>query len=159
MKTLLWLVFAGALVLAAACERPTGSDAVETVVRLFQEDFNEGSFRRAPDYTTTDWHHIHSGGGITRGRADVLSEVRAVHQTFLKDVTMSLDSMHIRHVTPDVAVVDAVHTVSPHQSSSGEMHTNEKWLKTYVIVRRNGRWLLAHDHSTTIEGSISVSPN
>ena len=37
-----------------------------------------------PFYTTIDWVHINPGGGITRGREDVLREVRAIHQTMLK---------------------------------------------------------------------------
>jgi uncharacterized protein (TIGR02246 family) len=159
MKSQLPLWLATVLLVTAACQSTGDDESVKTVVRLFQEDFNEGSFRRAPDYTTTDWEHIHSGGGITRGRAEVLEEVRGVHQTILKDVSMTIDSIRARFVTSDVALVDAVHTVSPHRSSSGEMHINEKWIKTYVIVRRNGRWLLAHDHSTTIEGSMTEVPN
>lgn len=159
MRTQLPLWLPIVLLVTTACQSPRDDESVRAVVRLFQEDFNEGSFRRAPDYTTTDWEHIHSGGGITRGRAQVLEEVRGVHQTILKDVTMTTDSLRVRYVTSDVALVEAVHTVSPHESSSGEMHMNEKWRKTYVIVQRDGAWLLAHDHSTTIEGSITVLPN
>ena len=131
-------------------------EAVKGVVRMFQDDFNDGAFNMATTYTTTDWEHIHSGGGIIRGREEVLKDVRSVHQTILKGASITTDSMDVRYLTADVAIVDAVHAVSPHRSSNGEMHINEKWAKTYVIVRRNGKWLLAHDHATTIEGSLSV---
>ena len=151
--------FCLASILSAAGSATSRNDeAVTTVVRLFQEDFNDGAFKKAPSYTTEDWEHIHSGGGITRGRDEVLRDVRGVHQTFLKGVSMMIDSMSVRYLTSDVAIVDAVHTVSPHKSSSGQMHVNEQWRKTYVIVRTQGRWLLAHDHSTTIEGSMIAQP-
>lgn len=146
----LWL--ATVLLVGTACDTAESDESVLQVVRSFQEDFNTGAFVKAPDYTTHDWVHIHSGGGLIRGRADVLEDVRSVHQTILKGVSMTIDSTSVRHLTPDVAVVDAFHTVSPHKSSTGQDHINEQWIKTYVLVKRNGRWLLAHDHSTTIEG-------
>lgn len=158
MKTISVAALLFVLSLAAAWANAADDEAVREVIRLFQADFNEGTFQNAPSYTTEDWEHIHSGGGITRGRDQVLSEVRSVHQSILKGVSMSMESMTIRYVTADVALVVALHNVSPHKSSSGEMHVGEQWLKTYIVVRRNGRWLLTHDHATTIEGSLSSEP-
>jgi hypothetical protein len=73
-----------AIVLSAASPCPSSRDeeSARKVVRLFQQDFNDGGFQNAPDYTTHDWEHIHSGGGIVRSREEVLREVRGVHQTF-----------------------------------------------------------------------------
>jgi ketosteroid isomerase-like protein len=71
-------------------------EAVNNVIIAFQEDFNEGGFKNAHSYTTPDWVHINPGGGVTRGRKEVLEEVIAVHKSFLKGVSMTIRNMEIR---------------------------------------------------------------
>jgi uncharacterized protein (TIGR02246 family) len=127
-------------------------EAVKKVVMAFQDDFNEGSFKNAPAYTTKDWEHINPLGGIDRGRDSVLKLVRAVHQTFLKGVTMTVESMTIRFITPNAAIADAVHKMTTYTTPDGTKHENERHIKTYVVVKQNGKWLLTHDHNTIIQG-------
>lgn len=127
-------------------------EAVNKVVIAFQDDFNEGSFKNAPAYTTEDWEHINPLGGIDRGRDSVLKLVRAVHQTFLKGVTMELENMTIRFIAPNVAIADAVHKMTTYTTPDGTKHENERHIKTYVVVKQNGKWLLTHDHNTIIQG-------
>jgi uncharacterized protein (TIGR02246 family) len=113
-------------------------EAVKKVVIAFQEDFNDGSFKNAAAYSTTDWEHINPGGGIDKGRDSVLKTVRAVHQTFLKGVTMRIESMDIRFITPDVAIADVIHKVDNYTTPDGDKHENERHIKTYVVVRKKG---------------------
>ena len=128
-------------------------EAIKKVVNAFQEDFNEGSFKNADAYSTADWRHINPGGGIDKGRDSVLITVRAVHQTFLKGVTMRIESMDIRFLTPDVAIADVIHMVDNYTTPDGIKHENERHIKTYVVVKKKGKWLLAQDHNTVIQGS------
>jgi uncharacterized protein (TIGR02246 family) len=128
-------------------------EAVKKTVIAFQKDFNDGSFRNAAAYSTSDWEHINPGGGIDKGRDSVLKTVRAVHQTFLKGVTMQIESMDIRFITSDVAIADVIHKVDNYATPDGVKHENERHIKTYVIVKKKGKWLLAQDHNTVIQGS------
>jgi uncharacterized protein (TIGR02246 family) len=132
-------------------------EAIKKVVKAFQEDFNEGSFKHANAYSTSDWRHINPGGGIDKGRDSVLITVRAVHQTFLKGVTMQIESMDIRFLTSDVAIADVIHTVGNYTTPDGVKHENEKHIKTYVVVKKKRRWLLAQDHNTIIQGSNTAA--
>ena len=131
----------------------TGADdeqLVREVVKAFVADYNNGDFKNAPTYTTADWVHINPGGGITRGRDKVLKEVRAIHKTMLKGVSITIESMTVHFVTPDVAF-DAVHTSDSYVTpEDGVKHGNERQIKTYLIVKRNGKWLLALDQNTII---------
>lgn len=124
---------------------------VRNVVKSFVNDYNNGDFKNASFYTTTDWVHINPGGGITRGRNEVLKEVRAIHQTMLKGVRITIDTMTIRFVTPDVAIVNAIHTSDTYITpEDGIKHENERQMKTYIVVRQKGKWLLTLDHNTII---------
>jgi hypothetical protein len=85
---------------------------VKNVIIAFQNDFKEGSFKNAESYTTSDWEHLNPAGGIKKGREEVLKEVRSVHQTFLKGVTINTESMSVRFITPNVTIADVIHHIT-----------------------------------------------
>jgi uncharacterized protein (TIGR02246 family) len=157
MKAFLLLTTVGFLSLISKGQNSQDREAVKKVVIAFQEDFNDGSFKNAAAYSTTDWEHINPGGGIDKGRDSVLKTVRAVHQTFLKGVTMRIESMDIRFLTPDVAIADAIHSIDNYTTPDGAKHENERHIKTYVVVKKKGKWLLAQDHNTVIQGSNTAA--
>src|SRR5215212_9688740 len=157
MKPFLLLITINFLSFVTKGQSSQDKEAVKKVVTAFQEDFNDGSFKNAAAYSTTDWEHINPGGGIDKGRDSVLKTVRAVHQTFLKGVTMRIESMDIRFLTLDVAIADVIHKVDNYTTPDGVKHENERDIKTYVVVKKKGKWLLAQDHNTVIQGSNTAA--
>jgi uncharacterized protein (TIGR02246 family) len=127
-------------------------DAVKNVIIAFQDDFNEGGFKNAEAYSTVDWEHIGPLGGIDKGRDNVLKAVRAVHQTFLKGVAMRIETIDIRFLTPDVSIADVIHQMDTYTTPDGVKHENERHIKTYVVVKKNRKWLIAQDHNTIVQG-------
>jgi uncharacterized protein (TIGR02246 family) len=123
---------------------------VKDVVVAFQGDFNDGGFKNAEFYTTRDWIHINPGGGVAKGREVVLKEVRSVHQTFLKGVSMSIESMTIGFPTPETAIATVIHRIDTYELPEGVKHENERQMKTYIIIKQNSKWLLALDQNTVI---------
>jgi uncharacterized protein (TIGR02246 family) len=150
MKLILLLMIACFISLVSIGQSSQNEELVKKVVIAFQEDFNDGGFKNATSYTTIDWEHLDPGGGITKGRDEVLKVVRSIHQTFLKGVSITIESMTIRFITHDVAIVDVIHKISTYELPVGVKHENERELKTYVIVKQKGKWLLTHDQNTTI---------
>jgi uncharacterized protein (TIGR02246 family) len=141
------------LILYACSNKVTQADeeSAKKVVLDFVDDFNDGSFKNADNYTTIDWDHINPGGGIDIGRESTLKTVRAVHQSFLKDVSMTTDSMKVRFVSPEVALVTGYHSIDTYVTPDSVRHENERQIKSYVIVKQNGKWLLTLDHNTSIQ--------
>lgn len=125
------------------------NEAVRKPVDSFYEAFNEG-FTRAPDFATEDWTHINPYGGWTRGRDNVLKEVRDVHSTFLKGVTEAINDVEVRFASRDVAVVTVTSTMSTFTTPDGITHQNERHIRTFVVVKRGNRWLVMQDQNTTI---------
>ena len=150
MKTFLFLSVAICMSLISSGQGTQSEQLVRQVVLAFQADFNQGGFKKAAIYTSPDWVHINPGGGITKGRAAVLQEVRAVHQGLLKGVTMTIESMTVLFVAPDVVLATVVHQISAYEMPKGVAHRQERQIKTYVIVRRQGKWLLTQDQNTII---------
>ena len=149
MKLLLFA--AGLLCLMGVARGSDEEQLVREVVKAFVTDYNNGAFKNAPSYTTDDWVHINPGGGMTRGREEVLKEVRAIHKTMLKGVSITVESITIHFATRDVALVNAIHKSDSYITpEDGIKHENERQMKTYVVVKRNGKWLLALDQNTII---------
>ena len=93
MKLLLFAV--GLLCLMGVARGSGDEQLVREVVKSFVTDYNNGDFKNARSYTTDDWVHINPGGGLTRGRDEVLKEVRAIHKTMFKGVSITIDNMTV----------------------------------------------------------------
>jgi len=123
--------------------------AVRTAIQAFYKAFEDG-FVGPADYATEDWDHINPYGGRDRGREATLRTVRGVHQTFLKGTTDTIENMEIRFAAEDVAVGTVTSTLSPFTSPDGVKHGAEKYIRTFVVVKRDGRWLIMQDHNTKV---------
>lgn len=125
--------------------------AVRTAIQSFYKAFDDG-FVGPADYATEDWNHINPLGGRDRGREATLKTVREVHQTFLKGTTDTIENMDIRFADQNVAVGTVTSTMSPFTSPDGVRHGAERHIRTFVVVKRGGRWLIMQDHNTTVIG-------
>ena len=124
--------------------------SVKNVVLAYQDDYNDGAFKNAASYSTQDWEHINPIGGITRGRDEVLKELRPLTQTILKGVTLQVESITVRFLSPTVAIANVIHKSSDYEFPSGVKHQNERHMKTYIIVKKQNKWLLTLDQNTII---------
>jgi uncharacterized protein (TIGR02246 family) len=123
--------------------------AVRTAIQAFYKAFDDG-FVGPADYATEDWNHVNPYGGRDRDREATLKSVRQVHKTFLKGTTDTIDNMDIRFATQDVAVGTVTSIMSPFTSPDGVKHGAERHIRTFVVVKRSGRWLIMQDHNTTV---------
>ncbi|HEX6731528.1 MAG TPA: SgcJ/EcaC family oxidoreductase [Pyrinomonadaceae bacterium] len=119
-------------------------------VQAFYNAFNAHGFERASDFTTDDWNHINPFGGRTRGRSATVEDLKQVHSTFLKGVSDTVQEMDIRFAHRDVAVVTVISQVGTYTTPDGSRHENERHIRTFVVVRHNGRWLIMQDQNTII---------
>jgi len=123
---------------------------VRQAVQSFYDDFNSHNFGRVAEYTTEDWNHINPFGGLTVGRETVLKELKEVHSTFLKGVSSTIEDMSVRFATPDAAIVTVTNRMDTYTTPDGVKHENERQIKTFVVVKRNGKWLIMQDQNTLI---------
>ena len=150
MKTPLLTLIALLLTAEAFAQSPVEEERVRAVVHSFYAGFNSHGWTQAADYTTEDWNHINPGGGWTRGRAAVLKELEEVHNTFLKGVSDTIEEMAVRFASAEVAVVTVTSRMSTFTMPDGVRHENEQHLRTFVVVRRDDRWLIMQDQNTAV---------
>jgi len=123
-------------------------DRVRQAVKAFYAAFNSHGFDAAAEFATEDWEHINPFGGWTRGRAATVADLRAVHGTFLNGVTDTPDAMSVRMAGPESAVVTVTSQVSRYVTPDGTVHENERQIRSFVVVKRAGRWLIRLDQNT-----------
>ncbi|TDX02166.1 SgcJ/EcaC family oxidoreductase [Dinghuibacter silviterrae] len=124
--------------------------AVKNVVASFQDDFNDGRYLKVDSYTTQDWVHINPIGGITYGRDSVLKELLPLQSTILKGAAMTTESTAVRFLSPTVAMALVVHQVGDYEFPQGVKHHNERYMKTYILVKKQNKWLLTLDQNDVI---------
>lgn len=134
----------------AIAQTPRREKEVRQAVQLFYDAFNSHGFGNAAKYTTEDWNHLNPFGGRTRGRIAVLKELKEVHTTFLKGVTDTMEEMDVRFATHAVAVVTVTSQMSTYITPDRVRHENERHIRTFVVLKRNSKWLIMQDQNTLI---------
>lgn len=123
--------------------------AIRQVVHAFYVAFDEG-FVKPVDFATDDWWHINPFGGVDRGLRDTLSTVRQVHATFLNGVTDTPEDIAVRSASEGVAVATVTSTISPYTRPDGVKQDSQRQVRTFVLVKRDDRWLIMQDQNTTV---------
>jgi uncharacterized protein (TIGR02246 family) len=149
MKPLTIFIVGLFLVFPSTSQGENSEAAVRITIQAFYTAFGEG-FVGPANYATEDWNHVDPAGGRDRGREATLKTVRKVHQSFLKDTTDTIENMDIRFATDDVAVGTVISLMSPYTLPDGVKHGAERHIRTFVVVKRGGRWLIMQDYSTRI---------
>ena len=127
-------------------------------VKSFYAAFNSHDFSDARNYTAEDWVHINPFGGSTHGREATLKDLHEVHSTFLKGVTDKIDELTVRLVATDVAIVTVTSHMSTFTTPNGVKHDNQRNIRTFVVVKQNGLWLIAQDQNTRITSINETTP-
>ena len=79
-----------------------------------------------------------------------MEDVRAVHQSFLRGTTDTVEEMDVRFASGDVAIATVISSMSPFTDPGGGKHGTERHIRTFVVVKRGERWRIMQDHNTTL---------
>ncbi len=146
------LIICLVLFVGACNQTPNQETEVRQTVQSFFDAFNKHEFEDVAAITTEDWNHVNPLGGWTKGREAVLKELKEVHSTFLKGVSMTIEDMSVRFASPDVAVVTVTNRIETYTTPDGVKHENERQIKTFIVVKRGGKWMIMQDQNTIIGG-------
>ena len=152
MKILLCAIISLGLIAGACNQTSNQENEARQAVQSFYDAFNKHEFENVAAITTEDWNHINPLGGWTKGREAVLKELKEVHSTFLKGVSMTIEDMSVRFASPNAAVVTVTNRIGAYTTPDEVKHENERQIKTFVVVKRNGKWLIMQDQNTVIGG-------
>ena len=129
--------------------------AVMEPVEAFYAAFGEG-FIGPADFATEDWNHLDPLGGRTCNREETLAVVRAAHESFLANVTDTIESADVRFADDNVAVATVISRTSPHPLPGDSVARSHRMIRTFVVVRRPGGWKIMQDQNTFMTDQSAV---
>jgi uncharacterized protein (TIGR02246 family) len=140
----------------ASAQSPTLPAADQTAIRAVLdrqiEAWNHHDMRAYVADMTPDVEWINIVGMRWRGRDDVYTAHEKYHETIFKTRKLSpWTTVDIRAITPDVAVVTAIGDGEGFTGSDGRVFPPSTSILTYVLIHRDGRWLIAEAHNTTVD--------
>jgi uncharacterized protein (TIGR02246 family) len=146
------LLFASAA--TSPAEKASDEPGIRAAVMAFQEAWNHHDMKAMADVFTEDADLINVVGTRWQGRANIVKALGVFHREMFKDEQIHFEEITIRSVTPNVAVAVAIQTGSgeislPEGHGHKESPTGSQ-LDTFVVVKRDGIWKVAHGQNTTV---------
>lgn len=141
--TMYLLALAGCADDAAVPDDSAIDPAVVQPLAAFFTSFNAHSVDNAADFTTDDWNHITPSGLWTRGRPEVVAQLKLMHMSVLAGITNQQQSVAVRFASPEVAVAVVTSKLSP-------ANVPDQTRISFVLVKPAEKWLIMHDQHNWI---------
>lgn len=115
------------------------------------EAWNHHDMKAFVSYMTDDVEWVNVVGMWWRGKAQVFKAHEAFHKTIFKNRQLhEPETVVLRAVARDTVIVTSVGKADGFTTPSGHVEPPSRNVLTEVFVRRDGRWLVAEGHNTTI---------
>jgi uncharacterized protein (TIGR02246 family) len=148
--------------LAGAQTTVPEKDAAEIHAALdgMQAAWNHHDMKAFVSYMTDDVEWVNVVGMWWKGKAQVFKAHDALHKTIFKDRTLhDAQTVELRAIAPGVVVATSVIPADGYTTLHGTIEPPDRNVLTEVFVHRDGKWLVAEGHNTTIvEAAMAHDP-
>ena len=125
--------------------------AVQAVAFEFANTWNRHDMQAMHELDTEDVEWINVSGHHWRGKDAVYRGHDMIHRTIFANTGMSVEDVVTRALSPDVAVVVATMMFGPVVTPSGQELAELKTRGSFIVVRQDGSWKIAHFQNTSID--------
>ena len=129
-----------------------GQNPDETEIRAvemgLQEAWNRHDMKAWANLFTEDADFVNVVGWWWKGRAEIEKKHTAIHAYIFRDSTLTIDEVHTRFLTPEIAVVHILWSLTGNKNPDGSDGQPRKGIFTQVLQKRNGKWLIAAAQNT-----------
>ena len=131
---------------------PADDAAIHAILDRQVETWNRHDMKAYVADMTPDVEWVNIVGMWWRGRDEVYRAHQAYHQTIFKNRNLKpWTTVSLRPITPDVVIATAIGDGDAFTGAGGRFFPASTSILTYVLVHREGRWLIASAHNTTID--------
>lgn len=131
-------------------QRSEDEQAIRQVLAQMTDGFNRHDAGASVSGLADDADFVNVKGAWWRGRDEIEKARRAGFEGILRHARIDPIDTRVRFVSPDVAVAHVTFELSGLTAADGQSIPASQEIGTRVLVRRDGRWLVAAIHSTTI---------
>ena len=125
--------------------------AVRTVVSEFANTWNRHDMKAMHELNTNDVEWINVTANHWRGNPAVIKGHENIHRTVFAKTNMTIETMQVRAIAPNVAIAVATMKFSPVTIPSGEVIPELRTRGSFTLVKREDAWKFAHFQNTTID--------
>ncbi len=113
-----------------------------------QHAWNHHDMRAWANLFTEDADFVNVAGWWWKGRAEIEKKHTAIHAYIFRESTLTIDEVHTRFLTPEIAVVHVSWTLVGHRNPDGSAGQPRKGIFTQVLQKQNGKWLIVAAQNT-----------
>lgn len=125
--------------------------AVRGVVSEYANTWNRHDMKTMHELNTEDVEWVNVTANHWRGNPAVFKGHDTIHRTIFAKTTMNVEKTSVRGIAPDVAIAVATMKFGPVTIPSGQVLPELRTRGSFVLVRRDGIWKVAHFQNTTID--------
>jgi uncharacterized protein (TIGR02246 family) len=126
------------------------SAAIKKLFAGFNDAFNQHDAHAAAMQFIDDADFITIQGAITTGKAEIEQHLAPLFADRLKAAHRDVTLRGIRFLRPDLATVDSDYVMSGLPGPNGTPLPPNKGLYDWIVVKQNGRWLIAVWHESNL---------
>jgi uncharacterized protein (TIGR02246 family) len=139
------------MVLTGTTLRATQNSDEEEIRKVetgLQEAWNHHDMKAWASFFTPDADFVNVAGWWWKSRAEIEKKHTEIHAYIFRDSTLSVDEVHTKFLTPEIAIVHMTWTLVGHRNPDGTPGQPRKGIFTEVLQKRDGKWLIAAAQNT-----------
>jgi uncharacterized protein (TIGR02246 family) len=113
-----------------------------------QDAWNHHDMKAWASFFTEDADFVNVAGWWWKGRAEIENKHTAIHAYIFRDSTLTIDEVRTRFLTPEIAVVHILWSLTGNRNPDGSEGQSRKGIFTQVLEKQNGKWLIAAAQNT-----------
>lgn len=159
-RTLRW----GLIFWMAAVAGPmlrAGQNPDETEIRKvelgLEEAWNHHDMKAWANLFTEDADFVNVAGAWWKGRAEIEKKHLEIHAYIFRDSTLRLGEVETRFLTPEIAVVHVLWSLTGNRNPDGSDGQPRKGIFTEILQKQSGKWLIAAAQNTDSRPEVPIA--
>jgi uncharacterized protein (TIGR02246 family)/steroid delta-isomerase-like uncharacterized protein len=134
-------------------------ERVRAAIATFEAGWNRHDMDAMFEAFTPDAEWVNVVGMWWRGLAEIKRAHGVYHDTFFANTPLHLEQLRVRLVGDATAIAIVEWKKGPFLPPDGRLRPPSRDIMSFVFVERDGRWLIAGGHNTTIdEEALKFNP-
>jgi uncharacterized protein (TIGR02246 family) len=121
---------------------------IRAVAMGLQEAWNHHDMKAWASLFTEDADFVNVVGWWWKGRPQIEKKHTDAHVFIFRESTLSIDEVHTRFLTPQIAVVHVLWSLTGHKNPDGTPGLPRKGIFTQVLQKQSGKWLISAAQNT-----------
>jgi uncharacterized protein (TIGR02246 family) len=121
---------------------------IHAVTMGLQDAWNRHDMKAWAGLFSEDADFVNVVGWWWKGRLEIEKKHAAAHAFIFRESTLTVDEIHTRFLTPQIALVHTRWSLAGHKNPDGTPGNPRKGIFTLVLQKQSGKWLVSAAQNT-----------